>query len=407
MRSYPPLDELADRGMRLGLDGMFDLFSRLERPNPHCAYPSILIAGSNGKGSTAAGIASGLKSCGLRVGLSTSPHLVSVNERIQIDGRPISDEEFVSFFERLRPLFELCRTTYFEAVTAMSLLCFAEKGVDVAVVEVGMGGRYDATNLLESSVYAFTDISLEHTQYLGKTLAAVASEKAAVLKEQDAFGRRPGAVILDQDPEVIGVFKKVSREKDLTLDVIEAPSGSYKERSLSLAKLTLERFGEVTGISLDSKRLEAGIQKTFWPGRFHCVERPNRPLVVLDGAHNPAGAKALVDLFRKKFPGRKPVFLTMILRDKDVSGVLEEFAHLAMGFVFTQVDSMKDRVSDSADYHVAIPHAMIADPSEALARAEELAGPDGIVLVAGSLYLVGEIYSCLGIDPFALEEGRQ
>ncbi|HEX6864934.1 MAG TPA: Mur ligase family protein, partial [Thermoanaerobaculia bacterium] len=299
--------------------------------DPQLQYRTVLVAGSNGKGSTSALLAAMASAAGLRTGLYTSPHLESVEERLRIDGRAIGSEELAGLLGRI---VETASPTYFEAVTAAAFLWFAERQVDLAVMEVGMGGRLDATNVCEPELSLITSISLEHQEHLGDTLAAIAREKAGTF--------RPGrpALVWLEDPEPSDAVRKVAAELGTDLrfapelvtlrkeggrvrlktprgehDLELALPGKHQARNLALAVLAAEELG------IGPEAIAEGARSCRWPGRLEKVELPEDRVVLLDAAHNPEGAAALADFLEGPFD-----LLFGALADKDVARMLPPLA---------------------------------------------------------------------------------
>ncbi len=356
------------------------------------------MAGSNGKGSTSALLAAMSSAAGLRTGLYTSPHLESVEERLRIDGRAISPDELAGLLERI---VETASPTYFEAVTAAAFLWFAERQVDLAVMEVGMGGRLDATNVCEPELSLITSISLEHREHLGDTLAAIAREKAGTF--------RPGrpALVWLEDPEPSAAVRTVAAELGTDLrfapelvtirkdgqrvrlttpggehDLELALPGAHQARNLALAVLAAEELG------IGSEAIAEGARSCRWPGRLERVDLPGDRVVLLDAAHNPEGATALAE-FLDQASG--PVDLLFgALGDKDAADMLGPLAKRARRIVLTTPAS--DRARPPEDLAALLPGRdeveIVPDLGQALERALR---PGARLVVCGSIYLIGEV----------------
>ncbi len=389
--------------------------------DPHRRPFVIHIAGTKGKGSTAAMIASALQAGGYSVGLYTSPHLHTVRERFQVNSVPISQEAFAELATELRPHIETInaeaaygRLTTFEAWTALAFRHFARAGVDVAVLETGLGGRLDATNVAPAKVCVITSISLDHTQVLGDTLAAIAAEKAGIIK--------PGATVVTapQDAEAMAVIDEAARSRgarrlihvgrDVAWErlggdlegqtyAVHGRLGTYRlslpllgrhqGENLAVAVAALEAAGEA-GVPLPEGALAAGLGAVQWPGRLEVLRR--RPLLVVDGAHNPYSietlAAALADL-----PHERAHLVFGVSPDKDIPGMIA-----ALGGAFASVTvtaAQGPRAAASDDLVALFAEAGLgaaAAPSveQALLRALGLAAPDDLVCVTGSLFLVAE-----------------
>ncbi|HEV3407279.1 MAG TPA: Mur ligase family protein [Gaiellaceae bacterium] len=341
-----------------GLGRMRRLLARLGEPQR--AYPAVHVVGTNGKSTTARLIEALLTDAGLTVGTYLSPHVVRWDERIRVRG---ADADFEQAVGRVRDAADDLDATQFEAVTAAALLAFAEQGVDAAVVEAGLGGRLDATNVLRSEVVVLTNVALDHTDVLGETREAIATEKLAVLS--------PGATAVLGEPE----WEALARTHGAA-DVIVAGSSN-----LALAIAAAEAF---LGAPVDP----AAAEQVRVPGRLEM--RGEQPLEIWDGAHNLAGVGYLL----ARLPAREFVLVLSILADKDVDGMLAAFSALGETLVATASANARavpasELARRAAPFFATV--ADVADPAEALATARELAGPGGAVLVAGSLYLLSAL----------------
>ncbi len=409
---------LSPSAIRMGLDRIHLALRRLK--NPERAYPSLHLAGTNGKGSTSAFAASCLREGGYRVGLYTSPHLVRVNERIQVNGEEISDELFGTRILEVVELYpELCEEpyplSYFELGTLVALHHFMREEVDVAVLETGLGGRLDATTAARTVVSAITPISFDHMDYLGHTLAAIASEKAGIFKpsvpavsaaqapevlrvlEEHARGVGTSLVVegrefsLTADPHAPGVFAYAGlrwRLPALTLGL----RGPHQRQNAAVALAALERLEE-QGLKLPAEAIRKGLASARWPGRLEEID--DAPTVVLDGAHNPAGVEALFAALAAEYPGRPLHLLFSVLGDKDHRPMVRTLfpraatAHLAP--LPTPRVLLPERYLEEARAHCADSRAH-GSVAEALAEAKRAASASGgIVVAAGSLFLVGEV----------------
>jgi len=408
------LSARSEIGKRFGLEGTRALVKALGHPER--AYPTLLIAGTNGKGSVAAYVSHALRDSGLSVGLYTSPHLVRVHERIVVDGRRIGARALDRLIARIRDqaqdLLDRRRIgelpTYFEALTAAAFVHFRERRVDVAVLEVGLGGRLDATNVSEPLASAIVSIDFDHESFLGRTLARIAREKAGVARRGRTLvigamrgearsaislaARAAGARVVDATAGTTvresgpGVTVTTAMAR---YDGLRPLSGAHQRSNLVVA-LALIEAAKAAGLRFrfDPESIRRGINRTRWPGRLQVV--PGRPALLLDGAHNPAGARALADYLRTRPPF---VLLFGVMRDKDVAALGRTLFPLARHVVVTQPVSARAATPEEIRRRVG-PLARRAhreaDPRHALALARRLAGPSGMIVVAGSLYLVGE-----------------
>jgi dihydrofolate synthase/folylpolyglutamate synthase len=405
-------------GMKFGLRTMRRLAEALGHPE---RAPTVLVAGTNGKGSVVAYVDAALRASGLRCGRYISPHLQRVNERIAVDGRDIDSEALAIAVDRVRAVALRLRRagaidahpTYFEALTAAALLHFRERAVDLAVLEVGMGARLDATNIARPIVSAIVTVDRDHEAYLGDTLAAIAREKAGVLRRgrvtvlgrleaeaRAAIGERAarvGARLVDALEGVEmscrgGVLGGVLSVRTLrrVYPVVRALPGAHQRDNAVVALRLLESLAEA-GVSVDLDRAGEAFAEARWPGRLQWL--PGRPPLLLDGAHNPAAARALA----RYLPEVGPFVLVFgVLADKDVTSMGRILFPLAQAVVITRPPSERAASPREVVARVGAPaeRALLeADVPRALARARGLAGATVPVVVAGSLYLVGRVLS--------------
>jgi dihydrofolate synthase/folylpolyglutamate synthase len=410
---------LQRHGIKLGLETTAGLLSALS--DPHTRYPSFHIGGTNGKGSTAAVLAAILQAAGHRVGLYTSPHLIDFRERIRVNGVPIAEQDVAALAGRLKEAMPVTTfPTFFEFTTAMAFSYFADCGVDVAVVEVGMGGRFDATNVLVPLASAITNVALDHQEYLGETVPAIAFEKAGIIKTSVPLvvgHLRPEAA------EVIGAIAHERSAPQYALGQAFQAHGhpdrfdyagihqSYRDLSCPLAgqhqldnaacALALLELGAAHLPSRPDmeEAVRTGLREVHWPGRLEVVEE--HPTVLLDGAHNPAAAEVVARYlqdFREAHPGSRVVLVLGMMRDKDMRSVMKLLFPLADEVILTQ--ARHDRAATVRELRACLP-----DPSppahdspgavEALALAKGLAETADLVCVTGSLMLVGELKASL------------
>jgi dihydrofolate synthase/folylpolyglutamate synthase len=405
-------DEL--RGVKLGLDRMRAVLDRLG--NPERSFRSVHVAGTNGKGSTAAMIEAGLRAAGRRTGLYTSPHLVRINERIRTGGADIPDDAFAAAFEAVLGAVEQmlaegqAHPTYFECVTALGFEHFRRSGVEFAVVEVGLGGRLDATNVLQPEVAVITPIDFDHESFLGKAAEAISAEKAGILKAGAA------AVFAPQRPEARAVLEAraaglglrvVRVGEDWRAERITSDGGRYRFLARGIrAELALAGEHQVTNalaaiaaldlLGVGALAIEQGLRSARWPGRLETVSEA--PLILLDGAHNPAGARALVRFLQHHHAGRRVWLIYGAMRDKaveEVAGILFPAAHRVILTQVRQARAVTARALASIVSHHHPCVSVAVTLAEALDRARaEARGGDAIV-ITGSLFLVGEAKSLL------------
>lgn len=406
-------------GMRLGLQGIERLLELGGRPDR--AFPSVLIAGTNGKGSTAAHLAAILRAAGLKVGLYTSPHLVRFHERIRVDGSEIDDAALEEVLERWWPRFEAEGPSFFEAATALAFDHFALERVEIAVVEVGLGGRLDATNVLVPRASVITTISTDHAEILGPTLRRIALEKAGIIKPQGTLvlGVRraePRAAILEvaarQNARVLlmgrdGRYAARGVSEQGTDVWIRTPShagvvrtpllGAHQARNAALAALAAEVALEGRPPSEVARAITRGIEATRWPARAEILR--GNPPVLVDVAHNVEGARALADTIEALFPGRKVTVVAAFSRDKSHEAMLAALARVASRFLLTEFGG--ERSTPAATLVEAAPARhltceAIPDPDGAVRRAMDAARREkGVVVVTGSFYLMPQALAAL------------
>jgi len=410
--------------------------------HPERKFPAVLIAGTNGKGSTAATLASILQASGSKTGLYTSPHLVRINERIRIDGNAIADDDFAGIHdlvdrtaERLVGENELpWHPSFFEMLTAIAFEYFAREKVEIAVLEVGMGGRLDATNVVEPLVSVITDISLDHQKFLGDTLTEIAREKAGIIRADRPVVTLPqtpeandvlGNTILDLGARAISAVPYVppvspnsaqylrpsDREKAgyvaryplqvLGAEVmVETPLvGRHQLRNIALAVAAAEELSRDRYPKITAATIERGIRDTHWPGRFQILAATgDRPEVVFDVAHNPAGAWALRSTLSAAYEDRPLTFVFGAMRDKAIGEIAEILFPLAERVIVTHADN--PRAATPAEIREAAHRVAVDDEAPdvptALAKARSAAGTKGLVVVTGSIYIVGEAMRALG-----------
>lgn len=380
--------------VKLGLDRVRALLAGLG--NPQDRYEVVHVAGTNGKGSTCAMIEAGLRHDGVRTGLFTSPHLVEPTERIRIGGVPVTSVLFADAFRAVHECAEMLlgegaidmHPTYFETVTAMGFLIFAQAGIETLVCEVGLGGRLDATNVVKPRLCVITPIDYDHEQYLGNTLEKIAGEKAGILK--------PGvpAVFAPQHAEAERVLQGALQGR-----LFELPAVKDLEEGPFHCRYRTERFAvecplagphQVVNSLVAATALDAlghstdGIRDTVWPGRLERVSR--RPDILLDGAHNPAGARALASYSERHFRGKRRVHLIYgTMRDKAVDEVTDLLFPLADRVILTSPDNPRALHPETLAWPGAVVTRNVREALDALD-----AGPEDVVFITGSLYLVGE-----------------
>jgi dihydrofolate synthase/folylpolyglutamate synthase len=386
-------------GMRFGLDRMRRLMTTMG--NPQLRFESIHVVGTNGKSSTVRMIAAILRRHGLRTGAYLSPHLVSFAERIRIDDEDLSPAEFATSIQRAAHAAELVdrslvgddRVTQFELLTAAAYSELARQGVEVGVIEAGLGGRYDATNVIPSRVQVLTSVGLEHTRWLGPTITAIATEKLDVV--------RPGGTLvlgsgLHADAEAVA--ERVAAERGATIvhagadpGVRLTALGPYQRRNFALARAGAEAYLS----RLEPDAVAAAAAETLVPGRLQVVDE--EPLTLLDGAHNPEGMAALAEALDEPFAAghERVVAVVSVLDDKDAAAMLGRLMPMCDALVLTASHNPRalppPTLKSLAEQLSGPPAEVIREPRAALTRARELAGPRGLVVATGSIYLVADL----------------
>jgi len=405
-------------GIKLGLESITDILDRLD--NPQRRYATLHVGGTNGKGSSSAMVASILQANGYRVGLYTSPHLIDFRERIRVQGADISEEAVCGLIEQIRRTANpLTALTFFEFTTALAFLHFRNQHVDIAVVEVGMGGRFDATNVLNPMGALITGIGFDHEAYLGDSLQMIAQEKAGIITQQVP-------VVLGPMPEdLIRIFETQARkwqapcfrmgqefsflETSATTFTYQGPRwtipglqtnllGRHQMVNATNALAVLETAVDGT-FPISQAAIRTGLQDVRWRGRLEVVYRD--PLMLVDGAHNLAGAHVLFDFLHSQIHdggGRKLILVVGMMRDKNLQGFLRVFFPLVDRLILTQPRMERaasvDELKQAVDREDVIP-CLLADSWEAVCRAKDIANPSDVICVTGSLFLVGEVLNRL------------
>lgn len=420
---------------RLGLERIRELLERLGRPQDRLKF--VHVAGTNGKGSICAYLASILSAAGHRTGMFTSPYIERFEERIRVDGAMISPDELRDVTLAVREHAEAMaeetgdHPTEFELMTAVALEHFARCGCDIVVLEVGLGGRLDSTNVIDApEACVIARIGLDHTALLGNTLAAIAGEKAGIVKEGSAVVSWP------QEPEAMAVIEHAAAEHGCELRVpdfaqleegiVKWEDGASPFRPFSYREWTDLRTGILgsyqpqnatvaleavdvlrgRGWRIPDEAVRVGVARTRWQGRFEIVEGGSSPdgfAIVVDGGHNPQGARALADSLAEVFPGRKPVFVVGVLEDKDYPRMLEDVLPLGSAFVCVTPDNPRALPAhklarairwtgqDLLGCSACVNPVVARDFEDAIRRARELADPDGLICAFGSLYSVAAL----------------
>ncbi len=408
-------------GIKLGLSNITKFLNRLG--NPQNSFRSIHVAGTNGKGSTAAMLEAMLIEEGYRVGKFTSPHLVEYRERFRIEKKKVSQEYVAEFVSDHQEFIQNERVTFFETATALAFQLFKDERVDFGIAEVGLGGRLDATNLLNPLISVITQISLDHLKVLGNTIEKIATEKAGIIKQGVPL------VTSATDDEALSVLSRVAHERNVSMTRLipiehyrvrettlhyttfdySNGAGAYSEyrtnlpgphmaENAALALRTLDVLSE-KGAATRGAGAAEGLQKVNWMGRFHVLE--HEPKLIFDVAHNPHGMKALADTLDTVFPGARFVVVFGVLQRQDYDLLYDQIARFARKLVICSPVTDRAAVIEEL-VHNAITHRLeftvIEDSRRAYRHAIELAEPDDYVVITGSHYTLGEIYGDIGIE---------
>lgn len=404
-------------GVKFGLNRTEKILERLG--NPHAGLKYVHVGGTNGKGSVVAIVSSILKAHGYKVGSYTSPHLLRFTERFRINWEEISPARVVELYDKVKSvLVPESSPTFFEFVTAMAFLYFREESIDWGVIEVGMGGRLDCTNVITPCVSIITNVGFDHQEFLGTSLAAIAREKAGIIKKgvpvitgakqpivqsvikTTAYASRAPLWMLGRDfsikknsPQSFHYQGKTRSFRDLTLPLI----GDHQRENAALALAALEILEERGLLELNENKVREGLMTTSWPGRVEILSR--NPTILLDGAHNPHGAESLKQIIKTNFSYDKLYMVIGMMADKDIRGILRRLLPGAEAVIFT-----KPRYSRAADPEFLKKMArsyisrcyVIPDVAQAIEYAKNEAGPNDLICITGSLYFVGEVKELFG-----------
>lgn len=408
-------------GMVLGLDRMEELLRRLG--NPQDDLKVIHVAGTNGKGSVSKYLEEGLSACGYKMGLYTSPYIETFNERIRYDGADISDEDLEYYGQKVVSAAEamvadgLDSPTEFEVVTAIAFLYFADRQADITILEVGLGGIGDSTNVVKSPLASvITSISYDHMAQLGSSLAEIAVNKAGIIKtgcpvianvpQRDAAKiiARKAYAMGSRLYDISGVRAAVSDETPFSQkvsmelyeksysDVEISMVGRHQAENLKTALATLEILRKSGAVKLDREALYEGLKRARQPGRFEVISED--PLVIIDGAHNEAGAQALQETMAQHFAGKKILLVAGILADKEIDSIVKFLTKITDHIIVTEPDNPRKLAAEKLAEHVAdfgVAAEAVSDVEAVVHRAKELADGYDVILFAGSLYLIGDV----------------
>ena len=388
------LYSLESSKIKLGLENIQSLLNKIG--NPEKQLKCIHVAGTNGKGSVCAMLFYILKEAGYKVGLYTSPHLKKFNERIRVNEHLITDKEIVDYFLRIKP--HLTNQSFFEITTAMAFLYFNDKNVDFAVLEVGLGGRLDATNVVVPLVSVITNIGLEHTELLGNTIETIAFEKAGIIKNKVP-------VVTGVKEKVLKVIKKISKEKNAPLFVVKRYAdvkfnylnGNFQQQNKDIVLTTINTLKKFYPIKINKNQIKNGLKKTQWPARFQFISKN----VLVDCAHNPSGFEVLkreLKILKHKNNIENLIFVIGIQQDKNIPIMLKTLKPLIFKIIFTK---SKHEKASKPQYllhtfkkiskNESIKTKIINNPKNALSHATKIANKRDLIVVTGSIYMVGEV----------------
>ncbi len=404
-------------GMKLGLESITEFLNSIG--SPQTKYKTIHISGTNGKGSVAAMLEAILRAAGYKTGLFTSPHLVDLRERIRVNGRKVPKPSVMSFIDRYRAELVKRKSSFFEVVTALALYYFERAHVDVAVVEVGLGGRLDATNVLFPLLTITTDISRDHVEVLGDSLRKIAREKAGIIKPSvpHLIGPLPAEaeqVIRQKCRQQGASFQRLRpREFRTHRPTMEL---DFKSNGLAFEKLSPHLYGphqlrnaalalkavsilNKDGLSIPRKAISEGLVQTRWPGRFQVVERQGKPTLVFDVCHNTGGIAAFVDAFQTRFPNKKACVIAGFVKRKEHQAMLDSLASIAKLFAVVPLKTKRStdltELFANINWH-SIPAQRYSSLSSAYRRLLKTCQADDTIIVIGSHFLVGEFFEKFG-----------
>jgi dihydrofolate synthase / folylpolyglutamate synthase len=411
--------DLQKFGIKFGLSSTARLLGRLDNPQEKCRY--VHVAGTNGKGSVAAMLSTILTRSGYNVGFYSSPHLVSFHERFRLQDRDITDDDVLSLINQVKRGVEPDELpTFFEFVTAMALLYFAQKKADPVILETGMGGRLDATNIVQPLLSIITNIAMDHREFLGNSIQAIAAEKAGIIKSGVpvvTYVHQPTALVPIQAAAMAlhspiyygGQDFKTHRQRQgrfhyqglqHTLPDLQTNlQGQHQLRNAAVALAAVELL-QKNGLDIPEAAIRQGLQQVRWPGRLEVVA--TQPRLILDGAHNPAAATTLAQALKRDLTYRRLILVLGIMADKDIRGILRRLLPLAHVVIFSR--PRYDRAAtpetlESLAQNYTQENHVIADLGLAIQKARELAGDDDLIVVTGSLFTIGEAREYLVTAP--------
>ena len=358
--------------------------------NPERKLKIIHVTGTNGKGSVCAMMQSALMEAGYKAGLYTSPHLKRFNERIRVNNELISDKDIIEYYEKIKKYSDRNKNTFFEITTAMAYLYFSDKNADFAVIEVGLGGRLDTTNTIKPLLSVITNVSVDHTEFLGNRIESIARDKAGIVKYR-------GPCVTGADGLALQAIKKISSKKNSKLFIIKKDKkirldylyGEFQQGNAAIAMKSMEVLNDFYNLNIDKKDIENGIKKTKWPGRMQFLEKN----VLLDCAHNYAGVEVLARELKKLKSLKKYKEIVMVCgfsKEKEIRKMVGKLDSVADYYIFTKSDNKRAAEPSEIRKYTKKDSVIIQSPKKALKEAKKLAGEKGLVAVSGSIFLVGK-----------------
>ena len=410
-------------GIKFGLSSTSNLLEKLG--NPHIGRRYIHIGGTNGKGSVSAFIAEILHKAGFKVGLYTSPHLVSFTERFRINNKKISHNDVIHF---LNIILQAINTndlpTYFETTTAMALLYFADKNTDIDIIEVGMGGTLDATNIIFPMISIITNVGMDHTEYLGNTIEKIAADKAGIIKPNipiitGAHNKKALSVLEKKASEISAPLTRIGKDvryrmirnsfnyygKLFRLNNIKLGlHGDFQAKNAAIAFAAIESLREY-GLQIEENHLRSGAKDTIWPGRFHMIKKDGYTFL-LDGAHNFPAINELRNSLQKKFPTQKLILILGIMKDKDIKSIIKAIVPIAKYVYYTSPKyerSAKPEQLATEAANLCIPGEISCSIEDAIYKAKKMSEKSDLIVITGSFFTIGEAISLLDPDTYSID----
>jgi len=410
-------------GIKFGLSSTSNLLTKLG--NPHIGRRYIHVGGTNGKGSVSAFIAEILHKAGFKVGLYTSPHLISFTERFRINNKTISHNDVTHFLNIiLQAINKNDLPTYFEATTAMAFLYFASNNTDIDVIEVGMGGTLDATNIISPMVSIITNVGMDHTEYLGNTIEKIATDKAGIIKPNipiitGAYNKKALSALEKKAIKISAPLTRIGKDvryrmvggsfnyygKLFRLNNIKLGlSGNFQAKNAAVAFAAIEALCEY-GLQIKENHLRSGAEDTKWPGRFHMIKKDEYAFL-LDGAHNPPAINELCNSLQKKFPMQKIILILGIMKDKDIKSMIKAIVPMAKYVYYTSPKyerSAKPEQLATEAANLCVPGEIVKGIEDAIHKAKKMSDKNDLIVITGSFFTIGEALSILEPDTYSTD----